>query len=132
MRRPSSDSSRSSPNPGTSVRPNTRRNGLTATPEVLQEIKDAEGGRKFLKKHSLLCPPGEPASHSSLAMCLHQISLMPGLQKPAINAIRSIAFLLHDMEEQQINETVREALDSKMTEFTSDMKLLVEDAKEKN
>jgi hypothetical protein len=56
---------------------------------------------------------------------------LPGLQKPAINAIRSIAFLLDEMENLQVNETIREALDSQMTEFTSDMKLLIEDTREK-
>ena len=56
---------------------------------------------------------------------------MAGLQKPAINAIRSVAFLLDEMEEMCINETVKEAFDSQITEFTSDMKLLVEEEKEK-
>ena len=79
----------------------------------------------------MLCPPGEPPSHTALSICLHQISAMAGLHKPAINAIRSVAFLLDEMEDTQINETVKEALDSQMTEFTSDFKLLIEDAKEK-
>jgi hypothetical protein len=35
------------------------------------------------------------------------------------------------MENLQVNETIREALDSQMTEFTSDMKLLIEDTREK-
>jgi hypothetical protein len=56
---------------------------------------------------------------------------MAGIQKPVLNAIRSIAFLLEEMEETQINLTVKEAFDSQTTEFTSDMKILVEDAKEK-
>ena len=56
---------------------------------------------------------------------------MAGVQKPVINAIRSVAFLLAEMEETQINETVRDAFDSQITEFTSDMKLLVDDTKEK-
>ena len=125
------DNIRSSPNPGTAVRTNTRRNGNSIIIEDLQDIKDSLEGRKFLEKHSLLCPPGEPPSHSSLATCLHQISAMAGLQKPVINAIRSVAFLLDELEETQINETVRDAFDSQITEFTSDMKLLIEDAKEK-
>ena len=35
------------------------------------------------------------------------------------------------MEDSQINITVRDALDSQMTEFTSDFKMLIEDAKER-
>jgi hypothetical protein len=42
-----------------------------------------------------------------------------------------VAFLLEEMEDTQINESLRLALDSQMTEFTMDMKTLIEDAKEK-
>jgi len=56
---------------------------------------------------------------------------MAGLQKLAINAVRSVAFLLEEIEDTQVNDILRVALDSHMTEFTSDMKMLVEDAKEK-
>jgi hypothetical protein len=129
--RSTADSNRSSPNPGTVLRPNTRRNGPTALIEDHQDIKDALEGRKFLEKHSLICPPGEPATHSSLSTCLHQVSILPGVSKQAINAIRSVAFLLEEMEEIQIHETIREAIDIQMTEMTTDMKSLIEDAKEK-
>ena len=99
--------------------------------EDQQEINDALEGRKFLERHSLLCPPGEPPTHTSLSTCLHQVSMMAGVQKPVLNAIRSIAFLLEELEETQINGTVKEAFDSQITEFTSDMKMLIEDAREK-
>jgi hypothetical protein len=84
-----------------------------------------------LEEHLLLCPPGEPTTPSSLSVCLHQISLMSGISKPAINAIRTVAFMIEEMEETTINETIRDAFESQVTEFTSDMKLLIEDAKEK-
>jgi len=121
----------SSTSGGTATRSNSRRSGNSVIIEELQDIKDSIEGRKFLEKHLLLSPPGEPPTHESLATCLHQISAMAGLQKPVINAIRSVAFLLDELEETQINLTVKEAFDSQITEFTSDMKLLVEDAKEK-
>ena len=129
--RSTSSSNRSSPNPGTATKPNTRSTGASTLVEETQDIKDHLDGRKFLEKHSLLCPPGEPPSHTSLSICLHQISAMGGLQKLTINAIRSVAFLLEEMKVMQINETLREALDSQLTELTSDMKILIEDAKEK-
>ena len=134
--RSSIDSSdRNTPNKANTSRLNTRndsrKNGNNVLPEELQDIKDSLEGRKYLEKLSLFCPPGEPPSHTALSTCLHQISAMPGVQKPVLNAIRSVAFLLDEMEDTQINETVREALDSQMTEFTSDFKLLIEDAKEK-
>ena len=129
--RSTSSSNRSSPNPGTATKPNTRRNATSTLVEEMQDIKDHIDGRKFLEKHSLLCPPSEPPSHTSLSICPHQISAMPGHQKQAINAIRSVAFLLDEMEVTQINETLREALDSQLTELSSDMKMLIGDAKEK-
>ena len=56
---------------------------------------------------------------------------MPGIPKQALNAIRSTALLLEEVEEEAINETVRRAFDSQITEFTSDMKLLVDDVSTK-
>ena len=114
------------------TRPNTRkRNGSLSTLDELQDIKTALDGRKYLERHLLLCPPGEPTSHGTLSTCLHQISAMAGLTKQAINAIRSTALLLQELEENTINETVKNAFDSQITEFTSDMKLLIEDVNEK-
>jgi hypothetical protein len=113
-------------------KPNTRRrNGSISTPEELQDIKNAHDGRKFLEKHSLLCPPGEPATNAALSCCLHQISAMAGVPKQSVNAIRAAAFLLEEIEELAINETIRSAFDNHVTEFTTDMKLLVEDVNTK-
>lgn len=117
------------------VRPGTRAASGPDSDSTLsednQDIKDSLEGRKFLEKHLLLWPEGEPPTHTSLATCLHQVSAMPGVHKSAINAIRSVAFMLEEMEDTQINISVKEAFDSQITEFTSDMKTLVEDAKEK-
>jgi hypothetical protein len=129
--RSTSTNSRSSPNPGPSVRPNTRRSGPSAIVEEHQDVKDSLEGRKFLEKFTLLWPAGEPATHQSLHTCLHQISALAGVPKQAVNAIRSVAFLLEEMEDSQINNTLKEALDSQMVEFTSDFKLLIEDTKER-
>ena len=126
-----SNNSRSSPTEGTSARPNTRRNGTSTLIEDLQDIKDSLEGRKYLEKHFLLCPPGEPSTHTSLATCLHQISGLAGVQKPVINAIRAVAFLLEEMEDTHINEVVRDVLDVQLTEFTTDMKEMIEHAKNK-
>jgi hypothetical protein len=118
--------------------PNTRNNKTrsqtdseTSAPEEQHDINDQIQGRKFLEKHLLLWPAGEPPTHTSLATCLHQISAMAGVAKPVFNAIRSVAFLLEEIEESHINSIVKEAFDSQITEFTSDMKMLIEDAKEK-
>src|ERR1700678_994800 len=129
--RSTADINRSSPNLGTTNRPNTRRNRPPTPIEEQQDIKDSLDGRKYLEKNSLLCPPREPPSHSLLSTCLHQISAMAGVPKQSVNAIRSVAFLLEEMEDTQINISLREALDAQMTDFTSDFKMLIKDAKEK-
>lgn len=100
-------------------------------PEVQHDINDALGGRKFLEHHLLLCPEGEPPTHLSLATCLYQISAMAGIAKPAMNAIRSVAFLLEELEDTQINGMVKEAFDSQIMEFTTDIKMLIEHTKDK-
>ena len=99
--------------------------------EEHQDIKDSLEGRKFLEKHSLLCPPGEPPTHVSLSTCLHQISMMSSMPKQAINAVQSVAFLLEELEDTNIHKTLWSALNAQMKEFTSDMKTLIEDAKER-
>lgn len=114
-----------------STRADSRSGRDSLIPEDQQDINDVFEGRKFLEKHLLLCPPGEPPTHTALSTCLYQVSAMAGVPKPVLNAIRSIAFLLEEMEDTQINDTVKEAFDSQITEFTSDMKMLIEDAKEK-
>jgi hypothetical protein len=119
-------------NKGRTERPGTRAEPRdSTTPEGRHDINDALEGRKFLEKHLLLCPPGEPPSHTSLATCLYQVSAMAGVTKTTVNAIRAVALLLEEMEDTQINTSVKEAFDSQITEFTSDMKMLIEDAKGK-
>jgi hypothetical protein len=56
---------------------------------------------------------------------------MAGVAKPVKNAIHSIAFLLGEMEETQTNIILKEAFDNQITELTSDMASLIENAKDK-
>lgn len=115
------------------TRPVTRNRstGSFTTPDEFQDIRNALDSRRFLEKHSLLCPPGEPVTNEAISICLHQISAMSGIPKQTVNAIRSAAFLLEEIGENTLNETVKNAFDSQITEFTSDMKLLVEDVNKK-
>ena len=121
----------------TKARPKTRAGaglggatGGSESPELQQDINDERGGRSFLENHLLLCPIGEPVTHTSLATCLHQISAMNGVGKPAANAIRAVAFLLGEMEETQINKMLQDSFNTQITELTSDMATLIKDAKE--
>ena len=56
---------------------------------------------------------------------------LAGIQKPVINAIQSVVFLLDELEETQVNTTVKEAINHQINKLTSNMKLLIEDVKEK-
>ena len=109
---------------------NTRSDQRGSSPlEEQHDINNVLEGS--LERHLLLCPAGEPPTHISLATCLYQISAMAGIAKPAMNAIRSVAFFLEELEEMQINGMVKEAFNSQIMEFTSDMKILIEGTKEK-
>ena len=76
------------------TRNKVKRSGNLKTPDDLQDIKNAREGRKFLEKISLLCPPGEPATHEVLVICLHQVAAIAGVPKQAVNTIRSVDFML--------------------------------------
>ena len=129
---PSKEKDKEKNDAATATRSSTRRrNGSLSTPDELQDIKNAQEGKKFLERLSLLCPPGEPVTHGALSVCLHQIAAIQGVPKQAVNAIRSAALLLEEMEDDAVNETVRAAFASQITEFTSDMKLLVDDVNTK-
>ena len=110
---------------------NNDRDSETPVPEQQQDINDAIEGRSYLERHLLLCPQGEPPTHDSMATCLHQIAVMKGVAKPAMNAIRAVVFLLGEMEETQIKAILKEAFDIQIKELMSDMAMLIEDAKEK-
>ena len=98
-----------------SDRPTTRAEPRdSTTPDIQQDINDEIEGRNFLEKHLLLCPPGEPPTHTSLATCLYQVLAMAGVNKQIRNAIRSIAFLLGEMEETQINGILKDAFNNQI------------------
>jgi hypothetical protein len=103
----------------------------SSSPECQHDTNNATEGRNFLEKHLLLCPAGEPVTHGSLATCLHQVSSMAGVTRPVVNAIRAVAFLLGEMEEIQINDTIRAAFDVQIMELTADMATLIDEAKGK-
>src|SRR6266511_4152069 len=96
-----------------------------------KDVKNATEGRKYLEKYLLLCPPGCPITYTLFSSCLQQISRMSGITKTIATAIQSIALLADEFEETSINETVRDAVTSQLSELTSDVKLLIDDAKQK-
>jgi len=110
----------------------TKKNGNTITPTLLKDdVHNTIDARCFLEQTLLLCPAGEPPTITSISYCLHQVSKMAGLTNHAANAVRAAAFMVEEMEENTVNEMVREAMNSQINELAKDMKSLVEDAKDK-
>ena len=96
-----------------------------------EDVHNANDGRRFLERNLLLCPAGEPPTITSLSYCLHQVSEMKNIKPPIANAVRAVAYMMEEMEENAVNELVRDAVISQTNELAQDMKCLVEDAKEK-
>jgi hypothetical protein len=108
--------------------------GIVPTQHSNEDINNAIDGRRHLEKNLWLCPAGEPITTAALAACLHQISEISGTAtggKLMANAVRAAAFLAEEIEENSINEVVRDAVLSQINELAADMKSLVEDAKMK-
>ncbi len=123
-------------NPVAANRPATRNEtkyaGTTVSPPAaVEDICDVTEGRAFLEEHMLLCPAGELASNASIAVCLHQISKMKGMNRQTSNAVWAVSFLIEEMEETEINTTVRDTVITQLNELTLDVRLLVTDTKEK-
>jgi hypothetical protein len=110
----------------------TRWTGVAmATPLTKDDVHNAVDGRRYLERHLLLCPAGEPITLSTLTTALHQISATTGIGNHAANSVRAAAFLVEEMEENSISEVVREAGLNQVNELAQDMKSLIDDAKEK-
>ena len=54
-----------------------------------------------------------------------------GIPKPAVNAIRAVAFLLEELEDTHLHQALKDTLDIQVNEVTTDIKLLTEDTREK-
>src|SRR6266700_8135691 len=89
----------------------------TVVIEELQEIQDSKEARNYLEKTSLIVPPGQVISPGLLSTALHHITNYKGLPKQAINAIRSIAFLLEEIEENTLHEIVRDSVTVQLNEL---------------
>jgi hypothetical protein len=90
--------------------------------EGLEEIQNPTEAHRYLEKTLLIVPPGQVISPSVLSAALHHVTEYKGVSKQAINAIRSIAYLLDEMEENALHETVRDTVTVQLNEFVNDMK----------
>src|SRR5260221_5070468 len=110
------------------TRQETKKKGTTVTPTLSKDdVHNSIDARRYLEKTLLLCPAREPLTITSMSYCLHQISKTAGISRHVANAVRAAAYMVEEMEENAINEIVREAMNSQLNEFAQDMKSLVED-----
>ena len=66
-----------------------------------------------------------------LASTLFQIAGMPGMGLPAINAVRSVGYLLKDVELGTITEDIRDIINSQFNKTTNNLREFMDGLKEK-
>jgi len=121
-----------SANPRKQTRTETKKNGINVTiPLEKDDVHNTTDSRRFLEKKMLLWPAGQPPMTTSLSYCLHQVAAITGIRRDIANAVRATAYLVEEMEDNAVNEVVRDAVISQTNELAEDIKSLVEDAKEK-
>ena len=74
--------------------------------EEAQDIQNSTEACNCLKQCLLIVPPGEVPTAGLLATALHQVAAYKGVLRPATNAIRAMAFLLKELEENTLHQTV--------------------------
>ena len=119
-------------NPGNSnattiTRGSARLTQKTITNEELEEIQNSTEARFYLEKTQLIVPPGQEPTIGLLATAIHHV-INYKLPKPATNALRAIAFLMNELEETAIHQTVRDSVTTQFNEMDTDLKDFVTDA----
>jgi hypothetical protein len=117
---------------GTSTTAGTRASGRLTQKSVLdeeaQEIQNSTEAHTYLERSLLIVPPGQPPTIGLLVTALHQVAAYKGVAVPATNAIRAIAFLLEELEEQALHQTIRDSVTVQLNELAADLKDYVSDA----
>ena len=114
-------------NATTITRGSARLTQKTITNEELEEIQNSTEARFYLEKTQLIVPPGQEPTIGLLATAIHHV-INYKLPKPATNALRAIAFLMNELEETAIHQTVRDSVTTQFNEMGTDLKDFVTDA----
>src|SRR6202046_3177317 len=96
--------------------------------EELKEIQDTTEARIYLEKTELIVPPGQPISPGTLSTAIHHVTNYKGLPKPAINALRAIAFLMDELEENAIHEVIQNSVTTQLNELSNNLNGFLNDA----
>lgn len=109
----------------------TRSTATVVLDDEDQEIGDSVKGRAYLEEKMLLVPDGAPLTMDALSITLFHISALAGVGRPAVNAIRAVAYLLKMIEYEAIAETVRDIASAQFNEVASDLREFTEGLREK-
>ncbi|KAF8807108.1 hypothetical protein BYT27DRAFT_7287771 [Phlegmacium glaucopus] len=89
-------------------------------------INTAKTGRDYLETQLLLVPGGVPATPATLSSALFQISAMARIPKEVMQVIRSVAWLLDEVEEDTVAATARDAVNSQLEYMNDELKTLTD------
>ena len=100
----------------------------TVLNEELQEIQNSTKACFYLEKTQLIVLPGQEPTIGLLTMVIHHVTEYKGVLHQAINALQSIAFLLNEIKENTIHETVQDLVTVQLDAFSTDLKDYITDA----
>ncbi|KAG5639919.1 hypothetical protein DXG03_002377 [Asterophora parasitica] len=84
--------------------------------DIVTDITNATDGRAYLEKHLLLVPSNFPTTTKQMAAALFQVAAISGIGHPVVNMIMALAYILEDMEKDDIKEGFQETMDVKLQE----------------
>ena len=89
-------------------------------------VNTARGGCNFTESRFLLVPEGAPVTSANLSAALFQISAIAKVLREVIQAIRSLAWLLDEMEEDTMASTARDAVNAQLEYMNEELRLLTD------
>ena len=89
-------------------------------------VNSAKGGQAFLENRLLLVPEGAPVTMVSLSAALFQIAAIPKVPREAIQAIRSVTWLLDEIEEDAVALTAREAVNTQLGYMNKELRTITD------
>ena len=106
----------------------TRLNQKSILNEDLEEIQNSTEAPHYLEKTQLIVPPGQVPTLGLLATAIHHVSSYKPMPRPAINTLQAIAFLMEELEETALNQTVQDLVTFQLDVLGTDLKDFVTDA----
>lgn len=100
----------------------------TIIDEEAQHIQNSTEARVYLEKSLLIVPPGQVPTTGLLVTALHHVAELKGVSTPAINAICAVAFLLEEIEECALHQSIQDTVTTQLNDLATDLKHYVTDA----